>query len=167
MVHSIIITAITVLLGLYLLVASAKITAATKNYAVDSDVARSNQGLFTIAIIFIVAGISFGVCNKGCDCSEMASGDMYIYFFLLLGIVLVGLAGSIINGLNSSSDGKSWAITTLVMGIVFIVVCLSIIGYGHKDKFHQLIPAKYRAQPSTVQYGTPVMSGESMAFKFF
>ena len=129
------ITAISLLLGCFLIVAYSKISESTKQYTTDSALARANQGLFTMGVVFIVAGIAFYICERRCGSSNISSsGTMYSIFFLLLGIVLTGLSATIINEIDSANSGKTWAIITLVMGIVFICGCAVSIykTYGHK-----------------------------------
>ena len=143
MTHSLILSSLTIALGCYLIAAYSKIAESTRNYATDSSVARANQGLYTLGIIFIVSGIAFTMCNNSCGgSSKMSLSKMYVYFFLLLGVVITALAGTVIHGIDSNNAGKKWAIVTLVMGIVFIVICLGMIGYEHKDKFASYLPSK-------------------------
>ena len=132
MSHSVIISAVLLLLGVYLLVSYSMIADSIKNLPSTSNVQRANQGIFTLGITFIVTGITFGICNWKCNCGDLnASGNIYLGFFLVLGIVLTSLAGVLVSSVNGS--GKNWAITTLVLGVLFVVFCLAVIAYKHKD----------------------------------
>jgi len=129
------ITAISLLMGCLLIVAYSKIAQATKAYTTDSTLARANQGLFTLGIVFIVAGIAFYICERRCGSAEIsAASPMYTILFLLLGIVLTSLAAIIINQIDSANSGKTWAIITLVTGLVFICGCAGslYVKYGRK-----------------------------------
>ena len=129
------ITAVSLLMGCLLIVAYSKIAEATKGYTTDSSLARANQGLFTMGIVFIVSGVAFYICERRCGSSgSSSSGPRYTIFFLLLGIVLTTLAAIIVNQIDSSSSGKTWAILTLVTGLVFICACAGSLytKYGSK-----------------------------------
>ena len=142
MTHSLILSVFTIALGCYLIAAYSKISQSTQNYPSNSSVSKANQGLYTLGIIFIVSGGAFTLCNNGCGSNKLSLSKMYVYFFLLLGIVLTALSGTIIKGIDSDNAGKKWAIITLVMGIVFIVLCGALIGYEHKEKIKSYLPAK-------------------------
>ena len=130
---SIMITSVALIMGCLLIVAYSKIAEATKNYTTDSNLARANQGLFTMGIVFIVAGIAFQLCEQKCASSGIESSAnsqyMYMAFFLLLGIVLTALSGTVVNQIDSDSAGKTWAVLTLVTGILFMVTCMGMIGF--------------------------------------
>ena len=133
MSHSVIISAVLLLLGIYLLVAYSMIADGIKDLAPTSNAQRANQGIFTLGITFIVTGITFGLCNWKCNCGDLnASGGVYLGFFLILGIVLTSLAGVLISSVKGS--GKNWAITTLVIGVLFMVFCIAGLGYMNKDR---------------------------------
>ena len=141
MSHSVIISAILLLLGVYLLVAYSMIADGIKNLPPTSNAQRANQGLFTLGITFIVTSLTFGMCNWKCDCGDLkASGTIYLGFFMILGIVLTSLAGVLVS--NVGGSGKSWAVTTLVIGILFIVFCIAVIGYTHKDTIASTLGGK-------------------------
>ncbi len=157
MSHSVVISTILVLLGIYLLVAYTMVADGIKNLPANSSAQRANQGIFTMGITFIVTGIAFGLCNWKCNCGDLkASGNVYLGFFVVLGVVLTSLAGVLVS--NVTGQGKTWAVLTLVIGILFIVFCGGVIAYAHKDK----IMSK---NPFSVANALKV--GESMAFSFY
>ena len=129
----VLITFFSLLLGCLLIAAYSRIAEATKHYQVDSTLARANQGLFTMGVVFLVSGIAFYLCQMNCgDFGKHdfeSSTKMYSAFFLLLGIILVGLSATIINKIDSSGDGKTWAILILVTGLVLICYCVWAIGF--------------------------------------
>ena len=158
MSHSVIISTILVLLGVYLLVAYSMIADGIKDLSATSNAQRANQGIFTMGITFIVTGIAFGMCNWKCDCGDLhASGNVYLGFFLILGIVLTSLAGILVSSVQG--DGKTWAISTLIIGVLFIVFCIAVIGYIHKDSIVSAVGSK--------SLPTGQGSGKSLAFAFY
>ena len=142
MSQTLIMSTLSISFGCFLITAYSKIAESTTQYAVGSSVAKANQGLFTMGIIFIVSGIAFAICSSSCGSSVAVSMSptMYIYFFLLLGIVLTTLSGVVINGITDSGNtGKTWAITTLMMGIVFVIICVAMLADTHKDTISALV----------------------------
>ena len=120
-----------ILMGIFLVVAYSKIAENTTDLSSGSNVARANQGIFTIGITFIVTGISFAICNHKCKCGPiLQSSNVYLGFFLLLGITLTALAGVIIGGVSGSA--KTLAILVLVMGLVFICTCIGFFVYANR-----------------------------------
>ena len=71
------ITAVSLLMGCLLIVAYSKIAEATKGYTTDSSLARANQGLFTMGIVFIVSGVAFYICERRCGSSGSSSSRLY------------------------------------------------------------------------------------------
>ena len=141
MSHSVVISVVLVALGLYLLVAYSMIEKSIANLPANSNTQRANQGIFTMGITFIVSGIAFGICNYKCNCGDLqASGSIYLGFFMVLGIVLTSLAGVIVS--NAHGSGKSWATTTLVIGILFVVSCVGTIAYAHKEEIASSMSSK-------------------------
>jgi cytochrome c biogenesis factor len=125
---------ISVVMGIYLIIAYSRIYENTGMLSAESNVAKANQGIYTMGIIFIVAGICFGICNSKCDCTKLDVGSNYfVIFFLLLGIVLVSLSGTIISG-TQDGEAKNWAIFTLVFGLIFIVMCSTLLYLSHRNK---------------------------------
>ena len=158
MSHSIVISTILILLGLYLLVAYSMIADSIKTLPAASSAQRANQGIFTMAITFIVSGFAFAMCNRNCNCADLgASGNVYLGFFLVLGIVLTSLAGVLVS--NVSGKGKGWAVTTLVFGVLLIVSCIGFIVYIHKDTIVSAVGSK--------SLPTEQGSGKSLAFAFY
>jgi hypothetical protein len=152
MSHSVIISAVLLLMGVYLLVAYSMIADGIKDLAPTSNAQRANQGIFTLGITFIVTGITFGLCNWKCNCGDLsASGTVYLGFFLILGLVLTSLAGVLVS--NVKGPGKKWAVGTLVIGVLFIVFCIAVLAYMHKDTIMSTVGGK--------------SSGKSLAFAFY
>lgn len=132
--NAIVLSLIAIVMGIYLIIAFSRIYEKAGNIAADSTVAKANQGIYTMGIIFMVAGICFGIMNSKCDCTKLDVGTNYfVIFFLLLGIVLVALSGTMINGL-SDGEAKNWAILTLVLGLIFMVLCGTLLFMSHKNK---------------------------------
>ena len=115
-------------LGAILIALSSMITQNTKNLPVDSDVARCNQGIYTMAIIFMTVGATIlafgGNANIG--------GTTGLVFIITLGIVLLVLGAMIVS--KTSDKAKNAAIGVLVIGIVFIVVGGAVVMTQHADK---------------------------------
>ena len=123
-----------ILMGVFLVVAYSKIAENTTGLSSGSNVSRANQGIFTIGITFIVSGVSFAICNHKCKCGPvLQSSNVYMGFFLLLGIVLTALAGVVMGGVNGSA--KTLAILVMVMGLLFICACIGFFVYTNKEKF--------------------------------
>ena len=99
-----------------------------------------------MGITFIVSGFAFALCHWNCNCTDLnASGNVYLGFFLVLGIVLTSLAGVLVS--NVSGKGKGWAVTTLVFGVLFIVSCIGFMMYKHKDKISSNLVSLYQTKP--------------------
>lgn len=119
-----------VVLAVVLLVLSGMITK-NAQVAVDSDVARANQGIYTIAIIFLTVGAMMLALNGSVDLA--AHKTVALAFTGMLGIVLLALAAVIVN--KTSGKAKDAAVGVLVLGIVFIVASGAIVAYDNKSKF--------------------------------
>lgn len=125
---------ISIVMGIFLIIAYSRIYEKAGDISAESNVAKANQGIYTMGIIFMVSGICFGITNSKCDCTRLDVGTNYfVIFFLLLGIVLVALSGTMINGL-SDGEAKNWAIMTLVIGLIFMVLCGTLLFMSHKNK---------------------------------
>lgn len=126
-------------LGAILIALSSVITENTKNLAVESDVARANQGIYTMAIIFMTIAVTLLAFDVDMNASETVS----LAFIVLLGIVLMVLAAIIVN--KTSDKAKNAAVGILVMGIVFIVAGVSAIVVEKKDAIKAMrLPGKFR-----------------------
>ena len=172
-------TVLSIAMGCYLLVAYGRILEATKTYAVNSQVSQANQGIFTMGIVFIVSGIAFKLCDMSCGGNQQSSplfSNSFLTFLLFLGITLTALSAIIINKMPDG-DGKNWAIITLVIGIIFIVICGIKMGYNiygkYRGGYSRMAPVQYgRAlkSASPVQYGQMPRTGgvgRSLAFSAY
>ena len=131
---SLLLAMVKILMGIFLIVAYSKIAENTVGLSSGSNVVRANKGIFTIGVTFIVSGISFAICNHKCKCENILPGsNVYLGFFLLLGIVLTALAGVIIGGVSGSA--KTVATLVLVLGLLFVCACIGFFVYTHRDKF--------------------------------
>lgn len=120
-----------ILMGIFLIVAYSKIAENTTKLPSGDKVIRANQGIFTIGVTFIVSGISFAICHQKCQCGPvLQSSNVYMGFFLLLGITLTALAGIIVS--NVSGTAKTLSVLVLVMGILFICACIGFFMYTNK-----------------------------------
>ena len=115
-------------LGAILIALSSMITENTKNLPVDSDVARCNQGIYTMAIIFMTVGAT--ILAFGGNVS--ITGATGLAFIITLGLVLLVLGAIIIN--KTSDKAKNAAVGVLVIGIVFIVGGGATVMTQHADK---------------------------------
>jgi hypothetical protein len=172
-------------LGVFLLVASSKISENLKGVDVGSKIVKANQGIFTMGIVFIVSSMAFFACNYNCNCGDMVLGSTaYMGFFLILGVTLTVLGSMVVS--NISGEGKKWGTMVLVSGIVFILFCAgafyhehgAAIGQSYSKMKSQLASKSAAASaPAAVEsppvYGSPVAEeekppggGVSEAFRF-
>ena len=128
------------LLGIFLLV-SYGITAKAleqQSVSISSSVSRANQGLFAMGMIFIVSSISFALCKAKCKGGDLGGKDMspswFLGFFLVLGIVMLSLSATLINGGVGSAKGL--AVTNLLIGIGLILACAGGLYLEQKKKHH-------------------------------
>lgn len=128
-----------IIMGIILIAAYASIVkslAKSPDFVIDSTFARVIQGIYTIGVIFIVAGLSYVLCHTRCGCGVSTGGIMYIVFLALLGIVLVVLSGIIVDKAGSMKGGdeaKKWGIGLIVLGSVMTAVSIAIIVHIHRD----------------------------------
>ena len=168
-------------LGVFLLVASSKISENLKSVDVGSKIVKANQGIFTMGIVFIVSSMAFFACNYNCNCGDLVLGSTaYMGFFLILGVTLTVLGSMVIS--NSSGVAKKWGTMVLVSGIVFILFCAGAFYHEHGEAIGQSYSkmksklASKSAGASAVEppvYGSPVVEeekppggGVSEAFRF-
>jgi hypothetical protein len=116
-------------LGAILIALSSMITANTKNLPVDSDVARCNQGIYTMAIIFMTVSVTMLAFGGS---TATISGTKGLAFIITLGIVLLVLGAMIVS--KTSDKAKNAAVGVLVIGIVFIVGGGAAVMTQHADK---------------------------------
>ena len=116
-------------LGAILIALSSMITQNTKNLPVDSDVARCNQGIYTMAIIFMTVGVT--IIAFGGSTAKIG-GTKGIAFIIILGLVLLVLGAMIVS--KTSGKAKNAAVGVLVIGIVFIVGGVASVATEHADK---------------------------------
>jgi hypothetical protein len=117
------------ILGGILIALSSMITQNTKNFPVDSEVARCNQGIYTMAIIFMSVAatiIAFG------GSTAQIGGAKGLAFIITLGLVLLVLGAIIVS--KTSDKAKNAAVGVLVIGIVFIVGGGASVMTEHADK---------------------------------
>ena len=81
-----------------------------------SDVGRAMEGLYTMGVMFLSVGLTLLV--SGHDHAQTSQTYM-TYFLILLGIVLISLAGVLVS--KTSGTPRNWAIVILVIGILFVV----------------------------------------------
>ena len=136
-----------ILLGIFLLVAYSKIAEEIVNVPSTSSVKRANQGIFTLGITFIVSGISFGICHHKCGMELDGNSNTVLGFLMLLGIVMTTLSAMIVGKVSGS--GKSWATTTLVIGILFVVSVGGAFAYIYKEKLGMKFGENYH----TMKFG--------------
>ena len=162
------IVAMLIVLGIYLLVAYSRISAAAvaQNEPADSRLMKANQGLFTMAIVFMVSGIAFGLCHHNCQNKTELKGNHYMAFFLLLGVCLISLASVIIHA--GAGAGKSWAVSVLLLGIVFILVCGGLFYKKHGHSLLDKLKARHAAMKAKAATAAPTPATEgSMAFSCY
>jgi hypothetical protein len=136
-------------LGAILIALSSMITENTKNLAVDSDVARCNQGIYTMAIIFMTVGVTMLAFGGS---TATISGTKGLAFIITLGIVLLVLGAIIVD--KTSDNAKNAAVGVLILGMVFIVGGGASVMSQHTDKLKSFassltsspvsLPAKFR-----------------------
>lgn len=129
--HTYLMIAMLLLIGILLLVAYSKIDKDTENLPSSNSVKKANQGLFTMGVTFIVCAIAFGICNHKCGSNMFGDSKVILGFLFLLGVVMMSLAAVIVGKVGGQA--KSWATFILVMGILFIVGVGGLFVYSKKS----------------------------------
>lgn len=135
-------------LGAILIALSSMITQNTKNLPVDSDVARSNQGIYTMAVIFMSVGVTMIAFGGSANIGQTTG----LAFVITLGIVLLVLSAMIVN--KTSDKAKNAAIGVLVIGLVFIVGGIASVMTQHADKLKGLVSKKSPVGPVSYNRAT-------------
>jgi cytochrome bd-type quinol oxidase subunit 2 len=136
---SLFLASLLIVLGAVLIALSSIITENTTDLPVSSDVARANQGIYTMAIVFLSVGVTIAAFGVDVNVSQ----NVTLGFIILLGIALLVLAAIIVN--KTSGKAKDAAVGVLVTGIVFVVSGIGIVSYLNKDSIAKsVLPAKFR-----------------------
>ena len=119
-----------IVVGLIVLVLSSVINTNTQMLATNSTVARCNQGLYSIAIMFLSVGLTV-----------LASGDRFpvsehlaLGFTVVLGVVLTVLAAIIVNK-SGAGPAKNAAVATLVLGVLFMAGSVGLVVHSRSSLF--------------------------------
>ena len=118
-----------ILLGILLIAAYAQMQKNMPNVSMTSDVGRAMEGLYTMGVMFLSVGLTLLV--SGHDHAQTSQTYM-TYFLILLGIVLISLAGVLVS--KTSGTPRNWAIVILVIGILFVVGAGALLAAKHTGK---------------------------------
>jgi Na+-driven multidrug efflux pump len=131
-----------IVMGILLLVASGRLAKALENEVAENKAVKANQGLYTMGIMFLTAGLTMVACGMHGGAGDVGANTMVMLsFLLLLGIVLIGLSATII---NADIDGtKGWASFILVLGILLVLGCSGMIYKHMSGKLAEVAPMKF------------------------
>jgi hypothetical protein len=128
------------ILGVFLMVVSSLVDSDLDNCVLETgkDIRRANKGILIISVIFMSVSLNFlyqkansCVCPKIGAMSIFNTKEVYITFFLILGIVLIGLSSTI-----KANDSQLCVLTksssvvnfTIIIGVIMTLGCGGYLG---------------------------------------
>jgi cytochrome bd-type quinol oxidase subunit 2 len=119
-----------ILLGILLIAAYSSIVNddKTTNFGPLTTAGRALQGLYTIGVVFLTAGIVLAATKTEHDDDHAMTAAAIL--LVLLGIALVVVSS--ILAAETSGSAKSWAVSLICLGLVFIGVVAGKLLYKHK-----------------------------------
>ena len=133
-----ILIAVHVILGAVLIGLSMAITEQSKNAQLSSDLARANQGLYTIGVILVTLGVAVGALSdeKSIETHGDSIRKVLVGLIGVLGLVILVLAAILVN--KTSGQARNSAIGALVVGITLLLFGGGVLAYHHKDLLSSL-----------------------------
>lgn len=127
--------------GVFLIVLYSQIQAGLpSDIDVKSTVARALQGLYTLGLILLIAGLTLLAVSTRCPQISVDGGDdIILVVTTLLGIVILVLSAILVNKL--SGQAKSWSVMSLVISIMMVVFCGGMLGSKISEKYKLLKPS--------------------------
>lgn len=130
--------------GVFLIIAYSQIQ---KNMGgmvdLKSSEARALQGLYTLGIVFMTAGIALFAASFKCPELAVAHhNDVILVLTSLLGVTILALSAVLVNKLDGTA--KTWAIITLVVGILMLVLCGAMLTGKYSSTLSGLLPGGTR-----------------------
>lgn len=123
-----------IVLGIFLLIACGEIRKNTATLPPSSHVVRANEGLYTMGIIFLTAGLVLMAAGPAVHVLDTTMLTALMGFIMVLGVILIVLSAIVMRG--TSGGARTMSTLVLVLGVIFIGVTGTVLARSGYKKYY-------------------------------